>query len=81
MNREEMKTALSKVFCEVFNNQSLKISETTTANDVEEWDSSSYINLISAIEIRFDVEFTQAEVMNFENVGKLMESLFAKLSK
>ena len=81
MNREEMKTALSKVFCEVFNNQSLKISETTTANDVEEWDSFSYINLISAIEIRFDVEFTQAEVMNFENVGKLMESLFAKLSK
>jgi len=48
-----------------------------TANDVENWDSLTHIDLIVAIEKEFRVRFTTAEVSGLKNVGEL-ESLVEK---
>ncbi len=78
MNIEER---LSKVFATVFDNDSIEITPELTADDVDEWDSLSYINLMIAIELEFGIEFDQSEIQNFANVGELMASIEEKLAQ
>ena len=72
---------LTKVFRQVFQNDSIVLNPNLTADDVDEWDSFSHINLIIAIEIEFGIEFKQNEIQNFENVGALMQCISDKISK
>ena len=72
---------LTKVFRQVFQNDSIVSNTDLTADDVDEWDSFSHINLIIAIEIEFGIEFKQNEIQNFENVGALMQCISDKISK
>ena len=72
---------LSKVFATVFDNDSIEITPELTADDVDEWDSLSYINLMIAIELEFGIEFDQSEIQNFANVGELMASIEEKLAQ
>lgn len=57
------------------------MSDELTANDVDAWDSLSHVNLIIAIEIAFDIEFKQSEILNFANVGELKQSIIKKLER
>ena len=72
---------LTKVFTTVFDNESIEISPELTADDVDEWDSLSHINLMIAIELEFGIEFDQSEIQNFANVGELMASIQDKLAQ
>ena len=76
----DLNERLTEVFRYVFNNDSIKLTDTMTADDVDEWDSLSHINLIIAIELEFGIEFKQNEIQNFENVGELFQSIKAKIS-
>ena len=70
---------LTDVFKQVFDNPDISLSPETTANDVEGWDSLSHINLIMAIELRFNITFTQKEVFGFKNVGDMANCIRGKL--
>ena len=71
---------LNQIFCEVFDDDDIKISLEMTANEVEGWDSLSHINLIVAIETNFDIRFKQKEVLSFKNIGDLYHCIQTKLS-
>lgn len=70
---------LTNVFREVFNNPNIQIQDTTTSNDIVGWDSFSHMNLLSAIEIHFGIEFTHREVVSFKNVGDLRRIITNKV--
>lgn len=72
---------LTNIFKEVFDDETIVLSDELTADDVDAWDSLSHVNLIIAIEIAFDIEFKQNEILNFANVGELKESITRKLEK
>jgi acyl carrier protein len=64
----------------VFDDPSLNISRTTTANDVEAWDSLTHINLIVAVEREFRIRFTTAQVTGMKDVGDLVDLIVKKTS-
>lgn len=70
---------LNEIFCEVFDDDDIKIAPEMTANDVDGWDSLSHVNLIVAIEGRFGIRFNQKELLGFKNVGDLLRSIEAKI--
>jgi len=72
---------LTQVFREVFDDETLVVTDEMTADDVDAWDSLSHVNLIIAIEISFGIEFKQNEIQNFGNVGELKQSIEEKLEK
>ena len=72
---------LTNVFQEVFDDETIVLSDDLTAKDVDAWDSLSHVNLIIAIEIAFDIEFKQSEIVNFANVGELKDSITRKLKQ
>jgi len=70
---------LNGIFCEVFDDDDLVITPVMTANDVDGWDSLSHVNLIVAIEGRFNIRFSQKELLSFKNVGEMLRCIESKL--
>ena len=57
----------------------VELTDATTADDIEEWDSLSHVQLVVAIEKAFGVKFTALEIMKWKNVGELVDSIAQKL--
>ena len=57
MTHAEVMERLTGVFRDVFDDDSIVITDQTTANDIEEWDSLEHINLIDAVEQEFHMQF------------------------
>ena len=76
----ELQERLKGIFREVFDDDGIEIHPAMTANDVDGWDSLSHVNLILAIESRFDITFSQKELLTFKNVGDLMNTIRAKVA-
>ena len=75
MNRQEITNKLNEVFAEVFFDDTIKISDETTANDIEAWDSLMHMTLISNVEDCFSIEFNMGEINSFKNVGEMIDSI------
>jgi acyl carrier protein len=72
---------LNAIFCQVFDDDDIKVAPETTANDVDGWDSLSHVNLIVAVEAHFGIRFSQKELLTFKNVGDLLKAIESKISK
>ena len=73
MNRTEIMAKLNEIFCDVFDDEDIVLSDDTTADDIEDWDSLEQINLLVAIEKQFNIKFQLADVADLENVGAMAE--------
>jgi acyl carrier protein len=80
MSYEEIKSRLNKVFCKVFKDDRIVISDETTAKDIEKWDSLTHLILISSTESEFGIKFKLKELIAMKNVGDFMRSIESKLS-
>ena len=79
MNKNEILSKLSQIFREELDNEEITLTEETTANDVEEWDSLSHIQLIVAVEKAFGIRFTSSEIQSWNNIGEMVNSIASKL--
>ncbi len=79
MTREEIFEGLNEVFQDVFDDESIIVSDTTTADDVEDWDSLEHINLVIAIEQHFGIKFSMKEVAAFKNVGEMVDLMIERV--
>lgn len=80
MTREEAYKQLNEVFHDVFDDEDITVTDSTTSADVEDWDSLEYINLIVAVEKNFGIKFGMGEVNKFQNVGEMMDSILSKVA-
>jgi len=79
MERQEIFEKLNEIFMDVLDLDECKLTEATSANDIEEWDSLSHIQLIVAVERAFNIHFSSAEIMRWQNVGQMVDSIINKL--
>lgn len=79
MSREEVFAKLNGVFCDVFDDEDIVIGETTTADDIEDWDSLEHITLVAAVESEFGVKFSMGQVVTLKNVGEMVDLILSKL--
>ena len=57
----------------------LVLTDETTAEDVDGWDSLSHIQLVAAMEEAFGIEFKSREILSWDNVGDLIDSIEKKI--
>ena len=48
-------------------------ARSTCADDIEDWDSLEQINLLTAIEKKFNIKFKLADVRGLKDVGDLLD--------
>ena len=73
MSREEMLRTVNEIFWDVFDDESIVVTEETTAADIEDWDSLTHITLISEVENEFDFTFAMKDVLGMKNVGEMLD--------
>ena len=69
---------LQKIFQDVFDDSDLMISQETTAQDVDGWDSLAHIRLIVSIEKAFNLRFSASEIGDLANVGEMAQLIARK---
>jgi acyl carrier protein len=74
-----VKEKLQDVFREVFDDDEIIISDEMTANDIDEWDSLTHIQLIVACEKEFGCKFKTTEIIDLKNVGEFIALLKRKI--
>ncbi len=77
----DIMTELNGVFREMFEDESLSISRTTTANDVDGWDSITHMILITAVEKKFGINFSMADLARMNMVGDMADIIEKKISE
>lgn len=75
MERNQIFKQLEDIFIDVFDLEDLRLQDSTTADDIEEWDSLSHIQMVVAVEKHFDIKFTALEIMSWKNVGQLVDTI------
>ena len=78
MDNNVILAKVQEIFQDVLDNEDIVLSFNTTADDVEEWDSLSHIQLIVAIEKEFKVKFTSKEITSWKTVGDMIDCVISK---
>ena len=73
MSRSEIYDRVTEIFRDFFDDDDIVISDETTSDDIEDWDSLEHINLIVAIEQEFGMKFSMGEVTGMKNVGAMVD--------
>lgn len=71
---------LTSVFHDVFDDDTIVVTPELTAADVDEWDSLRHIRLVAAVEKKFGLSFSAAEIGRLQNVGQLVSLIESKQS-
>ncbi len=79
MTREEVLNTVQDIFRDIFDDQSLEIKDSTSAEEIEDWDSMNHLNLVSAIEKKFSIRFALGELQTLNNVGAMIDLMMQKL--
>jgi acyl carrier protein len=77
---EQTQAALTKIFHDVFDDDSIVLRPDLSAADVEGWDSLAHVRLLLTIERRMGIKFNAVEAGKLKNVGELIELVDSKLS-
>jgi acyl carrier protein len=72
---------MTRVFREVFDDDALELTDTTSAEDIDAWDSLMHITLVLAVEREFSVRLSAAEAGLLKNVGELYKLVEARGGK
>lgn len=79
MTREAVFETLNEVFRDVFDDENISVTDNTTSNDIEDWDSLEHINLLAAVEQEFGVKFNMGQVVSMKNVGEMADIIISQL--
>lgn len=79
MQDNEILNQLQVIFQEVFQNNTIRINLSTTANDISDWDSLNHINLVVSTEKVFNIKFALGEIANLKDVGDFIHTIQNKL--
>jgi acyl carrier protein len=78
MNKIEILQQIEVIFKDVLDDDSIVLTETSTANDVEGWNSLTHFLLVAEIEKHFKINFSSNEVLSWKNVGELLDAICSK---
>lgn len=73
--------ALEPIFRQVFDDDTITLHRETTADDIEEWDSLTHMNLVIALELQFKIKFALGELQRLKNVGEMLDLINKKAAR
>lgn len=79
MNNADILGEVNYIFRDVLDDNSIELSNESTVDHVEGWDSLNHVQIIVAIEKHFNIRFTSAEIQAFKNVGELCTAIEHRL--
>ncbi|MFS4481938.1 acyl carrier protein [Hyunsoonleella sp. 2307UL5-6] len=72
MKNQDILDKISKSFSKVLEHNNFTLTEITTANDVDGWESITHMMIINDIEQSFNIKFKLMDLMNMDTIGDLV---------
>lgn len=72
---------IEDIFREQFFDEHLCVTENTTPEDIDEWDSLAQVNLLAAIEEAFNIRFTADDMAVIDSVAALLSTMVERGAK
>lgn len=80
MTKEDILIKVTNAFANVLEHNNFKLTDTTTTDDVDGWESITHMMIISEIENQFNIKFKLMDLMNMNNVGDLIRCIKSEIS-
>ena len=74
-----IRDTLQEIFRDILDLDDLVLKNTTSANDIEEWDSLAHINLVVAIEREYNIKFALGELQDLKNIEDMISLIEKKI--
>jgi acyl carrier protein len=78
LDSSDIYRTMTAILREVFEDDALEATPQLMADDVDGWDSLNHIRLMLAVQKRFGIKFSAAEVGKLANVADLVALVRAK---
>ena len=73
MSDEDILNRLNGLIADLLELDDLRLTRTTTAQEVSGWDSLAHVRIVVAAEQAFAVRFTTGEIASLKTVGDLVD--------
>jgi acyl carrier protein len=70
---------VQEIFRDIFDQPDLVITRDSSASTVDDWDSLTHINLVTAIEKHYKISFALGELQDLQNVGDMLDLIRKKV--
>jgi len=80
MDKHLILAKLQDIFHDILDNVDIELSGETTAEDIEEWDSLTHIQIVNAAEKEFGIKFTSFEITSWIDIEELVDCIAKKLA-
>jgi len=81
MNKEEIFNTILLTCRSVFKDEDIELTLDSSADQIDKWDSLTHIELILAIEKRFNLKFSLGELQTLKRIGNLVQLISEKLNE
>jgi acyl carrier protein len=71
---------VQETFRAVFDQPDLVITRESNASTVDDWDSLTHINLVTALAMKFKIKFALGELEGLKNVGDMLDLMQKKIA-
>ena len=80
MSSDDRLPEIQEIFRDILDEPNLVLDRHSNAENVPDWDSLAHVNLITAIEKRYNVKFALGQLQQLHHVGDLLDLLDQKLA-
>jgi len=80
MTDPEIYDILNKIFRQVLEDDSIVLTPSTTADDIEGWDSMNHIFIVVELSRTLNIKFHAAEMEELKNIGELVAIVKEKIA-
>jgi acyl carrier protein len=80
MDEPQIMGRLTKIFQDVFDEDSIKVTPELSAKDVDGWDSLTHVRLMLTVQKAFKIKFSSSEIRKLEKVGDLVRLISERTS-
>jgi acyl carrier protein len=78
VNDAQIYERLTRLFEDVFDDDSISVTPELSAKDVDGWDSVTHIRLMLTVEKAFEMKFSTSEISNLKDMGDLVTLIKAR---
>jgi acyl carrier protein len=79
MDRDQIRLKIQELLREIVDDDTIILTDSSTAEDVGDWDSTNHVRLMVALEAAFNIRFETDEIAAPECVGDLIDMIQSKL--
>ena len=70
--------SLNEIFQNYFDDNEIHLKSSTSASDIEDWDSLAQVGLVILIEKKFGIRFASSELEQLSNIGDMVDLIDEK---